>query len=97
MLDKEDIYNKIMGDMNEVKPEYLVSVRDALREELDAMNTYTLLRDNAPNQQVREIMDEILTDEVNHAGRLADVVKRIVSPTEWAAFEAGLQQEEPKK
>ena len=72
--------------------EYLIKLRDALREELDATNTYDKLLAMAPEKD-KAIIEEIKEDEVNHQGRLLDLIIR-QSPDEMEIFNNGLQQKE---
>lgn len=95
MSDKKEILELIMGDMKSVEPQFSVNVCNALREEFDAVNTYTLLRDTAPDTHTSEIMQEILNDECNHIGRLLDILQRTMPPEQIQALTAGLKQEEP--
>ena len=72
--------------------EYLIKLGDALREELDATNTYDKLLAMAPEKD-KAIIEEIKEDEVNHQGRLLDLIIR-QSPDEMEIFNNGLQQKE---
>ena len=72
--------------------EYLIKLRDALREELDATNTYDKLLAIAPEKD-RAVIEEIKKDEVNHQGRLLDLIIR-QAPEEMEALNDGLQQKE---
>lgn len=72
--------------------EYLIKLRDALREELDATNTYDKLLAMAPDKD-RAIIEEIKRDEVNHQGRLLDLIIR-QAPKEMEVLNDGLQQKE---
>ena len=72
--------------------EYLLKLRDALREELDATNTYDKLLELAP-AEVRPIIEEIKKDEINHQGRLLNLIMMEV-PAEMEPFNAGLEQKE---
>jgi rubrerythrin len=47
---------------------YLVKLRDALREELDATNTYDKLLEIA-SEEDKAVIEEIKKDEINHQGR----------------------------
>lgn len=92
---KDDIYQQIMGgDMDELKPKFLVNLRNAIREELDAINTYSLLKEQAP-QQAKEVIEEVLMDEINHLGRLTGVLLMFMNKETTEAYENGLQQKEP--
>lgn len=70
----------------------LQAVRDALREELDATNTYETLKALDPDHA--EIYDEIKKDEVNHSGRLLNIILTM-DPDEVEPINKGLEQEEP--
>ena len=72
--------------------EYLIKLRDALREELDATNTYDKLLEIAP-ENVKSIIEEIKKDEINHQGRLLNLIME-QAPEEMEPFNAGLNQEE---
>lgn len=72
--------------------EYLIKLRDALREELDATNTYDKLLAIAPEKD-RAVIEEIKKDEVNHQGRLLDLILKR-DPSALETFNKGLQQEE---
>ena len=72
--------------------EYTIKLRDALREELDATNTYDKLLAIA-DEGDKSIIEEIKKDEINHQGRLLDLIlKRDRAALE--TFNKGLQQEE---
>ena len=72
--------------------EYLLKLRDALREELDATNTYDKLLEIAP-ENVKSVIEEIKKDEINHQGRLLNLIME-QAPEELEPFNAGLKQEE---
>lgn len=72
--------------------EYLIKLRDALREELDATNTYDKLLEIAPEKD-KHIIKEIKRDEINHQGRLLNLIMEH-APEEMEPFNAGLNQEE---
>ena len=72
--------------------EYTIKLRDALREELDATNTYDKLLAIA-DEGDKSVIEEIKKDEINHQGRLLDLIlKRDLAALE--TFNKGLQQEE---
>ena len=72
--------------------EYLLILRYALREELDATNTYDKLLAIADDKD-KAVIEEIKKDEVNHQGRLLQLIlKHELSALE--PFNAGLDQEE---
>ena len=72
--------------------EYLIKLRDALREELDATNTHDKLLAIADDKD-KHVIEEIKKDEVNHQGRLLQLIlKHELSALE--PFNAGLDQEE---
>lgn len=72
--------------------EYLIKLRDALREELDATNTYDKLLAIA-DEEDKAVIEEIKKDEVNHQGRLLQLILGC-EPSALEPFNAGLEQEE---
>lgn len=72
--------------------EYLLKLRDALREELDATNTYDKLLAIA-DESDKAVIEEIKKDEINHQGRLLDLILKR-DPSALETFNKGLQQEE---
>lgn len=78
-----------MRDENYCK---VLAVRKAIMEEFDAANTYTKLLELLPEE--REVITEILNDEINHQGRLVDVLFRLVPTEQSDYFNRGLKQEE---
>ena len=72
--------------------EFVMKLRDALREELDATNTYDKLLECAP-ASCSAIIEEIKKDEINHQGRLLDLILKS-DPAAFETFNKGLQQEE---
>lgn len=72
--------------------EYLIKLRDALREELDATNTYDRLLAIA-SEEDKAVIEEIKKDEINHQGRLLDLILKR-DPSALEPFNAGLDQEE---
>ena len=72
--------------------EYLIKLRDALREELDATNTYDKLLAIAPESD-KAVIEEIKRDEINHQGRLTALLMGI-DPSQMEPFNKGLEQEE---
>lgn len=70
--------------------EFIIKLRDALREELDATNTYDRLREICP-EDYKYIIDEIKKDEINHTGRLLDLLLTI-DPSQIETFNEGLEQ-----
>lgn len=72
--------------------EYLIKLRDALREELDATNTYDKLLAIATEED-KAVIEEIKKDEINHQGRLLDLILKR-DPSALETFNKGLQQEE---
>lgn len=72
--------------------EFIRHVRDALREELDAINTYDKLIEHAPQNMI-PILEEIKRDEINHQGRLTAMILAL-APEELEVFNAGLNNEE---
>lgn len=69
----------------------IIALRDAIREELDATNTYDKLRELFPERA--SIIDEIKNDEINHTGRLMNILFEL-EPSEVEHFNAGLEQRE---
>ena len=72
--------------------EYTIKLRDALREELDATNTYDKLLAIA-DEGDKSIIEEIKKDEINHQGRLLQLILKY-EPSALEPFNAGLEQEE---
>lgn len=72
--------------------EYLLKLRDALREELDATNTYDKLLAIA-DEKDKAVIEEIKKDEINHQGRLLELILKR-DPSALETFNAGLQQKE---
>lgn len=72
--------------------EYLLKLRDALRDELDATNTYDKLLAIA-SEDDKSIIEEIKKDEINHQGRLLNLIMKN-APAELDDFNAGLEQKE---
>lgn len=72
--------------------EFVIKLRDALREELDATNTYDKLLVCAP-ASCSAIIEEIKKDEINHQGRLTALLMKI-DPSQMEPFNKGLEQEE---
>ena len=72
--------------------EFVMKLRDALREELDATNTYDKLLVCAP-ASCSAIIEEIKKDEINHQGRLLSLLMK-VDPSQLETFNKGLGQKE---
>lgn len=72
--------------------DFVMKLRDALREELDATNTYDRLLECAP-ASCSAIIEEIKKDEINHQGRLIALLMKL-DPSQLEAFNKGLEQEE---
>ena len=72
--------------------DFVMKLRDALREELDATNTYDKLLECAP-ASCSAIIEEIKKDEINHQGRLTALLMKL-DPSELEAVNKGLEQEE---
>ena len=72
--------------------EFVMKLRDALREELDATNTYDKLLACAP-ASCSTIIEEIKKDEINHQGRLLSLLMK-VDPSQLETFNKGLGQKE---
>lgn len=71
--------------------EFVMKLRDGLREELDATNTYDELLQCAP-EEVKPILEEIKEDEINHQGRLLSLILKL-DPSQLDPFNKGLGQE----
>lgn len=69
----------------------VMALRKAIMEELDATNTYTKLGELFPDKA--DIIDEIKHDEINHTGRLIDMLFELV-PDQFEYFQKGLKQED---
>ena len=81
--------------MNEEKDDKrckIIALRKAIEEEFDAANTYTRLMEIIPEEE--SIIREILHDEVNHQGRLIDILFKLAPDEETECFNKGLKQEE---
>lgn len=72
--------------------EYLIKLRDALREELDATNTYDKLLAIATEED-KAVIEEIKKDEINHQGRLLELILKR-DPSALETFNKGLEQKE---
>ena len=72
--------------------DFVMKLRDALREELDATNTYDKLLAIADDKD-KAVIEEIKKDEVNHQGRLLQLILKR-DPAALETFNKGLQQEE---
>lgn len=72
--------------------DFVMKLRDALREELDATNTYDKLLECAP-ASCSAIIEEIKKDEINHQGRLTALLMKL-DPSQLEAFNKGLGQQE---
>ena len=72
--------------------EFVMKLRVALREELDATNTYDKLLSCAP-ASCSAIIEEIKKDEINHQGRLLSLLMK-VDPSQLETFNKGLGQKE---
>lgn len=75
--------------MNE---EFIIHLREALMEELSATNTYDKLLQCA-SAEVKAILQEIKNDEINHQGRLLELLLKL-DPSQLEPFNKGLGQEE---
>lgn len=73
--------------------ELLIHLRDALKEELDATNTYDKLISHCSDESIKSILEEIKKDEINHQGRLVSLIMKI-EPSQLEIFNKGLAQEE---
>ena len=78
-------------EVDEIKCK-IVHLRKAIMEEFDAANTYTKLLELMPEE--KDIITEILHDEVNHQGRLIDILFKLAPDEQSDCFNKGLRQEE---
>lgn len=74
-----------------VPEDKIQALREAMREEMDATNTYDTLKELIPEHA--DVFEEIKKDEVNHSGRLLDLLMKL-DPSEIEPFNKGLEQEE---
>lgn len=74
-----------------VPKDKIQALREAMREEMDATNTYDTLKELIPEHA--DVFEEIKKDEVNHSGRLLDLLMKL-DPSEIEPFNKGLEQEE---
>lgn len=72
--------------------EFVIKLRDALCEELDAANTYDKLLECAP-ADAKAIIEEIKNDEINHQGRLLAMLLK-TDPSQLDSFNKGLGQQD---
>lgn len=77
--------------MDEFKKMKVMALRDAIREELDATNTYDRLLEQMP--EFRAVLTEIKEDEINHTGRLMNLLFTL-APDEVDKFNKGMEQKE---
>ena len=66
-------------------------LRGALMDELSATNLYEELAREIP--KYADILNEIKMDEINHQGRLMQMIMEI-DPSQLEKFRAGMNQEE---
>ena len=66
-------------------------LRGALMDELSATNLYDELAKEIP--KYADILEEIKHDEINHQGRLMQIILEI-DPSQLEYFKAGMNQEE---
>lgn len=69
----------------------LQMLRGALMDELSATNLYESLAKEIP--RYADILNEIKLDEINHQGRLLQIIMEI-DPFQLEKFRAGMEQEE---
>ena len=81
-----------MSEGKDAKSCKIIALRKAIEEEFDAANTYTRLMEIIPEEE--SIIREILHDEVNHQGRLIDILFKLAPGEETECFNKGLKQEE---
>ena len=70
----------------------IIALRKAIQEEFDAANTYTKLLELIPEE--KEIITEILNDEINHQGRLVNLLFKIAPKEQTTCYNNGLKQKE---
>lgn len=68
-----------------------ILLRGALSDELSATNLYEKLIELLPDY--RDILEEIRNDEINHQGRLMQLILEI-DPSQIEYFEKGMKQED---
>ena len=73
--------------------ELIIHLRNALREELDATNTYDKLINCCSDESIKPILEEIKEDEINHQGRLISLLMKL-DASQMEPFNRGLAQEE---
>lgn len=66
-------------------------LRGALIDEIGATRLYDELSEELP--EYKDILQEIKTDEINHQGRLMDLIMKLDS-TQVEAFNKGLEQKD---
>ena len=81
-----------MSEERDEKSCKIIALRSAIEEEFDAANTYTRLMEIIPEEE--SIIREILHDEVNHQGRLIDILFKLAPDEETECVNKGLKQEE---
>lgn len=72
-------------------PCLIMALRDALRSELQATNEYDDILQKTDNQHVKEVLNEIKKDEINHQGRLTELIMKL-APSDMEPFNEGLEQ-----
>lgn len=73
--------------------ELVIHLRNALKEELDATNTYDKLLSYCSDESIKPVIEEIKKDEINHQGRLLSLLMK-VDPSQLETFNKGLAQKE---
>ena len=71
----------------------VVHLRNALREELEATNTYDKLISCTMDERVVPVLEEIKKDEINHQGRLIELIMKL-EPSQLESLNKGLGQQE---
>ena len=66
-------------------------LRGALLDEIGATRLYDELSEEIP--EYKEILQEIKNDEVNHQGRLIEIIMKL-DPSQMDSFNAGLSQKD---
>ena len=69
----------------------IIALRNAIKEELGATTTYDNLIEQMP--EFRAVLTEIKEDEINHTGRLMNLLFTL-APEEVEKFNKGMEQKE---
>lgn len=76
---------------SESKGKAIQKLRGALIDEIGATRLYDELSEEIP--EYKEILQEIKNDEVNHQGRLIEIIMKL-DPSQMDSFNAGLSQKD---